>query len=916
MPDWRRLVRSRFPPIPVRPEREAEIVEELARLLEDYAGERSFDLGETDVDDFVETHIPEWTALARQVTLAERRTSRPLPPPSRGSHFMKHLIHDLRLACRMLTKSPMFASVAVLTLGIAIGFVVSVFSILDGLFFQPLPVAAPEELVMIHTFEEAKPAERMPVSYPDFLDLRESATGLARFGAAYYSMGVVDAGNSEGFAITEVVSGDYFRTLGVSATLGREISLRDDRTAAAVVVLSHASWQRRYGGSPEVLGQTLRLNGRPLTIVGVAPSGFGGLLRGLAPEMWIPMSLGEPLRAWPTTSEGERVRGVTLYQDRGYRWLRVVARLEPGVGREAAAAEISALAARLQEAHPATHGDLLFEARGPSAFAAFPSVDETIRGASAVLMSIVALVLLIASANIANMMLARSTGRRREIATRLAIGASRGQVVRQLLVESLVLAFLGGALGLGIAMVTVEVLDLGRWMQMELSFDLGLDYRAVFFTLLVSVMAAASSGLAPALATSRVDLASGLRDAGRAPFGRGGRRLQGALVVAQVATAMVLMVCAGLAVRSFDVAQRVDPGFETEGVVTARLAPSLQGYSRGEAEALYRSLIEGLESRPGVSVVTSSRRPPLVPWEFDTSEVSAADGAVPRQEWLRADITEVGPGYFETLKMPITAGRALDPSDTAASQRVAVINETLAARLWPKADAVGRRILLDSGSEEGSADYFVVGVARDAKYRSLGEVPRPFVYRSIDQFPAVSRVVMVRRAGSSATATAAMIRQQIREIDESLAVTSLGTLEEAVDGAYLVPHLTACLLTVLGLAGMVVACLGIYGVIAYSASQRVREIGIRMAIGAGRSNVVTLVARRGLALTALGLAVGICGALLGSQVLNAVLIGISATDPLTFIVVSLVFVIVAALACWIPADRAASADPLTALRHD
>jgi len=826
--------------------------------------------------------------------------------------------NDLRSALRMLVKNPGFTIAAVLTMAIGIGLNSAVFSVVNAVLFRPLPVEAPEELVNVYTVTPNEFLSHLPWAYPDFEDLRAQNASFSDVMAySFTPVALEHAGESE-LIFAETVTGNYFDALGVRPVVGRAFTADDDRRGEArqVAVLSHASWQRRFGGDPGVVGADVRLNGRVFTVLGVAPEGFNGLMRGLAPELWLPF---ENIRSFDLALAGVNIQDddagpqLNRLDDRARRWHWVSARLAPGVTPEQAAAEVATLGVRLAQEYPDSNEDRAFTALPASSVRVMPGVDQVLYTASFVVMGLVALVLLIACANLANMLLARTLSRRKEIATRLALGASRGRIARQLLVEGLALALLGGALGLALALASNKALGvLELPLPVQLVLDLAVDVRVVAFTFAMAALTAVVFGMAPAREATRADLAAALHEDARGSIGSvGRRRLRNALVVAQVALSLLLLICAGLSVRSARNAHSIDPGFNPAGVATAQFSPSLQGYDRARTEDFYRRLAERLEGQPGVRSVSYAASLPLT-FEIRIEGV-AAEGkdAAPTEEWPVVDVGDVAPGYFETLGIPVLRGRGFSEHDTADAPGVAVVNETLAARFWPGEEALGKRLRVD-----GEEPYFeVVGVARDGKYRTLGEDPRPYLYRPVAQNFSDRQIVLVRGEGD-ARALLPSIRQAVRELDDKMAMTGLEPLEQAMSSSLLLPRFGATLFGLFGVIGLLLAAVGLYGVMAYAVSQRTHEIGVRVAMGARRVDVLGMVVRQGLKLTAAGVVLGVAGAAVVTRSLESVLYGVSATDAVTFAGVSLFLVAVALASCYVPARRASRVDPVVALRSE
>ncbi len=804
---------------------------------------------------------------------------------------------DLRYALRRLAARPGFLAMAVVTLALGIGLNSAVFSLVNAVSFRPLPVAVPDELVSVYSSVPDDVMSHAPMAGADYEDLRD-VDSFADLVAYTYTPLALERGGSNRLVMGARVTANYFAVLGVEPALGRAFTGGEGQES---VVLSYTAWQRRYGAAPSVIGETLRLNGRPHTVIGVAPEGFSGLTRGVSPELWLAFA-------------GERLEG------RDSRYLWVIGRLAPGASFAGARVEVATLAQRLRQEFPASHSDRSFVAVPTNQVRLLPGVDSTLHAASLLVMGGVALVLVVASANLANMLLARAAGRRREIATRLALGARASRVVRQLLTESFVLAFLGGLLGLLCALGSNAALNALRLpLPVDLALGLELDGRVFLFTLAVSTLTALAFGLAPAIEAARTDLVTGLRGGSSAAPPR--RRWRGGLVVAQVALSLLLLVCAGLAVRSLENAHRIDPGFDPDGVVVATFGPRLQGYTPRQIEDFYRQLLDRVGALPGLSAAGLASHLPLA-FEISTTRLAAAGETAEPDEWPRVDGATVGPGYFETLRVPLLRGRTFNAGDTEDTPRVAVVNESFAARFWPGTEAIGQRLAVDG--EDGLHE--VVGVVADGKYRTLGEPPRSYLYLTHTQSGwsrsggageiFTGTQTLVARTDLDPPSALAAIRRAAREIDDQIAITRLTTMAEALGPTLWVPRLAASFFGLFGAVALVLAAVGIYGVTAYAVSRRTHEIGVRMALGARRRDILRLMLRDGLGQTVFGVVLGLAGALATARAFEAFLYGVSPTDWLTLTAVSSLLAAVALAACYIPARRGAGVDPLVSLRYE
>jgi predicted permease len=817
------------------------------------------------------------------------------------------LLQDFRFGLRMLRKSPGFTAVAVLILALGIGANTAIFSVVDAVLLRPLPVPHSEQLVEVYS---GLPLQLLfirdfPLSHPEYQDLARQNISFSGLLAYHADLFALERESSGQLVPGMLVTGNYFNVLGVKAVLGRTFDAAEvaEPRGYSVAVISHSLWQEQFGSNPNVLGKTIDLNGQLFTVIGIAPASFNGLVIAPTPQIWIPL-----------TPESYQTIDHAKLEDRGESNFWVVGRLKSGQTIQQAQAEISTIAARLAAQYPETEKDHTFRLYPANQVRILPGIDKMLYGASAVLMGVVGLILLIACINMAAMSLAGAASRRKEIAVRLAVGAGRRRLIRQLLTESLLFALAGGAAAVAITMpVNGEIVRALNALPLvsELNLTLGLrvDYRVLVFTLLVVTAATALFGLAPALEASRTTAAEALKDESSAGSERR-HRLLSALVVAQVAVSLVLLVCAGLLLRSVFNAYRVDPGFQPQGVVAATLAPEIIGYKPAQAIAFRDTVMRKMKQLPGVASAGFADALPLM-FSMSTTNVIPSDEAasLPEKQWPQIDTTEVGPGYFRTMGIPILRGRGFLETDTATAPLVAVINRAFAQHFWPGQDPIGKQLIIKK------KQYEVVGVVATGKYRTLGEKPRPFVYRSVVQMSGSSRMLVVRTSGSTG-ALITSIREIARQIDSKVPVLEVETLTQATAPALLLPKLGADFFGLAGLLGLVLACAGIYGVMAYSVSQRTHEIGICMALGAQGRDVARLVLGRSLLLTLAGVGIGLGIALVVTRVLSDILYGISATDPVTFVAVPALFVLVALAASYIPARRAMRVDPMVALRHE
>ena len=805
---------------------------------------------------------------------------------------------DLRYAWRTLRRAPTFTLVAVLSLALGIGANVAIFRLIDAVVLRPLPgIARPQALVEL---------TGRTLSYPAVRAMQESGifAGLAGYRSRTMSLG---AGDGATVVDGGIVSGDYFRLLGARPALGRTFSADEDRPGVRtpVVVLSHGLWQRRFGGDPGVVGRTVRLNDAPFTVIGVGPRGFRGTRVALSPDLWI------PINAWPLTAVG--TFAALDIEDAGWGWMGAVARLRPG--------DTPAQAQERLRAVMRTHDEALSDGPdGPPmprlrpALASAAALGDDGPGADRfvlVLAAVVGLTLLIACANLAGLMLARAARRQKELGVRLALGAGRGRLVRQLLTESLALAMLGGLAGLGVGVLGGRLLtSFALPGGIELA-ALGSDLsgRMVLAAAGLTLLSAVLFGLLPALQGSRPDIVGVLKAGSQAPARA---HLRSALVVAQLALCLVLLAGAGLFVRSLRTALGADTGYDAGRVAVALVNTGLQRYDSTRAAAFYDALRERLDAQPGVESVALAAWLPLIGDEnvfiFGVPP-TGADTATRRD----LAVNLVSPDYLRTVGVPLAAGRDFTARDTRAAPTVAVVNETMARRYWPGGRAVGGRLVL------GTVDVTVVGVARDAGYVELGEERRPFVYLPIAQAPgdvmANQLAVLVRATGRPADAVP-LLRDAARALDRDVPVLEAGTFDGMLAQLLLPQRLAATLLGLFGALTLLLAAVGVYGVIAYAVGQRTREIGIRVALGASRRRVLGDILGRGAWLVAAGVAIGLLLAVAAGRVVAAFLFGVGATDPWAFGGSALVLGAVALIATYLPARRASRVDPATALRAE
>ena len=812
---------------------------------------------------------------------------------------MSTLLHDLRFAVRLLLKKPVFTALAVITLALGIGLNTAVFSVVDALLLRPLPgVRQADELAQLYRSWPAM--EYGSNSIPHWKDVRErTKTVFSDVALWKFTRLSVAADGQPERVMAQMVSSNYFSVLGVGAARGRVFIPAEDvgELAHPVAVISHAAWQRRFGGVPDVVGKSIIVNGASYTVIGVTPREFRGTLPLVTPELWVPlMQLAqlEPL-------------GAESMRERDENSSSLIARLAPGVTMERARARVRALEGELRVDFPGFYqrsGITLVPQKDAGIHPMFRSAQVGLTG---VVMAVVLMLLLIACVNVANLFLARAQDRWREMAVRLSIGARRGVLVRQLMTESLVFALVAGACGIVVAWWTVSLANrVTLPMDLDFSPDLRLSAPVLLFALGVTICTGFLFGLVPALQATRPALIPSLK--GEAPAGGSRSRLSRVLVVAQMALSLVLLVCAGLFLRNLESATTVDKGFTSEGVLLATVDPGLQGYSRARSEQFYRVLGDRLRALPGVKHVAMAAAVQLGLNNSDRGVEIPGYTPAP-DEGMSINYNMATPGYFEAMGISLVEGRGFEPRDDSLSAGVVVVNQRFVERFFPQGNAVGRTIRV------GGSDRTVVGVVPTGKYVRLGEEPTAFMY-----FPQAqewrSEMTVHLKVDGDPVSFIPQLRSEVAALDANMPVADVRTLNNHLGFALMPARLAGTALGVFGVLGLLLAAVGMYGVMSYAVAQRTREIGIRMAIGAARGEVVRMVMRQGLSLVVIGGVIGLGAAFGAARLIRGVLYGGNAIDPLTFVVVPVVLAAVAAVAIWIPARRAAGVDPVLAIRSE
>jgi putative ABC transport system permease protein len=817
---------------------------------------------------------------------------------------------DIRFAFRQLTKNPGFTLIAVLTLALGIGANTAIFSVVNAVLLKPLPFPAPEELVAIGTIdlsETASPPSLYSLGFPDFADLREQNRSFSSM--AVYRDRVVALVDEKGAQSVrgEKVSGEFFDVLGIKPILGRGFTRADEQAGGGPgglkVVLSYGFWQGHFNRAEDVIGRVLMLDGGPNTVIGVMPEGFQ------FPIQTDPLELYTTIAEDASTADGSTPKT----EQRGDHWVQGIGRVKTGLPLAQANAELRAIAAALEKKYPETN------TKGSAG--SKPLRDEMVgdvRTALYVLFGAVACLLLIANANVANLMLARASVRGREIALRAALGASRGRIIRQLLTESVLLAGLGGLLGLLIAQWGTEALVAAVPQNIPRVSAIQLDGTVLGFTLLLSLGTGIIFGLVPAWQASHVDLNTALKSGTRgAGGGEGKHRARNTLVMAEVALALILLICASLLIQSFARLGRVKTGMRTERLFTARIGLPVADYPQPEKiVAFFDQLMPRLRAIPGVESVTTVWPLPLS-GSNNVSSFDIEEHPMPEGQQPNSPMRIVGSDYFKTMGIPIREGRGFEETDQLKTLPVVVVNEQFVQKFFPGQNAVGKRI--NPGwaiADEKSAMRTIVGVVGNVKHRTLDMEFTPEVYLCASQIPMDSMSIVARTSISNPAGITSAVRKELAEVDRNIPLVRVRLYEEYLARALARPRFNAMLLSIFAGTALVLTAIGIYGVMAYSVAQRTNEIGIRIALGAAKSSIFKLVVGQAMTLVAISIVIGLAGAFAATRLLKSLLFGVGASDPVTFAVIVLLVSLVAFLAAWLPARRAAQVDPIIALRTE
>ena len=819
-------------------------------------------------------------------------------------------MNDFRFALRQLRKSPGFTFIAVLTLALGIGANTAIFSVVNAVLLKPLPFPEPQQLIAmgsVNTHDGTPRDQLNSLSYPDYFDYRSQNRTLSS--SAVYREDTTSFTDDEGAQSLLGVkcSAEFFETLGIKPILGRGFVRADEQAGGGPggfkIILSHDFWQKHFGGDKKVLGRQLELGRRPYTVIGVMPAHFQFPIQ---PE---PIDVYYTIAEDATVTEGSKA----VTEQRGSHGMQAIARLKPGVSIEQAQADLSTIAARLEKQYPDSNSYF-----GVATMPLREDLIGDVRIALYVLFGAVVCVLLIANANVANLLLARASVRGKEIALRAALGASRARIVRQLLTESVLLAALGGVFGLIIAQWGTSALIQAVPQNIPRIGEIRLDGAVLAFTLLVSLVTGVAFGLVPAWQASHVDLNSSLKSGQRTGSDSGNKgRVRNGLVMAEVALALVLLICAGLLIQSFARLGKVDTGMRPERLLTARIGLPDSAYQKNESIiAFFQELLPKIRALPGVESAST-----VVPLPLSSSNMvtdfDIAEHPLPEGQRAAAPVRIIATDYFKTVGIPVRRGRTFNEHDTFKSAPVVIVNELFANKIFPGQNVIGKRITPGfSAGEEKPFSREIVGVVGNVKHRSLRTDYTPEMYLPETQIPFNIVSLVVRTRVSNPTSLTSAIRAQVASLDPNLPLTSVRVFEEYISRSLARPRFNAILLSIFAGTALLLTAIGIYGVMAYSVAQRTNEIGIRMALGAAQSSIFRLIVGQAMAIVGISLVVGVLGAFAATRLLNSLLFGVGAADPLTFAAIVLLISAVAFVAAWLPARRAAQVDPIVALRTE
>jgi len=897
MPDFRSEIRARLASLGLSPARELEIADELTQHLEDeyeHALSRGVSEDEAERAVLADLNVPD--SLDREL----KRVERPVPknPVAMGTQRRSNMIGDLgqdvRYGLRMLAKNPAFTAIAVLALALGIGANSAIFSVVNAILLRPLPYKNPEQLVVVWENATHLGFPKDTPSPANFLDWRQQTTvfeGMAAFTERSFNLtGVGEPERLDG----RRVSSNLFDLLGVRPIIGRTFVPQEDQPGTKVVLLNESLWKRRFGGDPSVIGRVLTLNNEAYTVVGVLPHSVRlPAFVNWRDQVWVPIAF-----------SAEEAAG------RGNHFLEVIARLKPGPTLQQARAEMETIAARLALQYPEYN-----TRRGSVVSPLHEEIVGNMKPALLILLGAVAFVLLIACANVANLLLARAAVRQKEIALRLALGADRARLTKQLLVESVMLSLLGGVVGLGFAYAGLRVLT--RFIPPDIAHadTIAIDGKVLAFTLLIALVTGLIFGLVPASQASHFNLSETLKEGGRdSGAGARGKRLRSSLVIAEVAVSVVLLIGAGLLINSFIHLRNLDPGFRADHLLALSVNLSEVKYpDTARRTAFFDEVVRRVQPLPGVQSVAVAGN---LPFTYNGDSMSIAVEGIPDpppDQWPDVIYRAIGPGYFRTMGIPLVRGREFNDGDTLDTTRGVVIGEKTAKHYWPNQDPIGKR--LKPGATTSNTPWrTVIGVVKDVRQNDFIAEPKMQMYFSYKQVEQLVANALIVRTSVDPLGLAMPVRNAIWSVDKDQPVANIDSMENIVAGAVARQRFSMLLLAIFAGLALVLAAVGIYGVMSYTVAQQTREIGIRIALGAKRGDVLKMTVKQAIKLVGLGLVIGLPSAFILTRVMSTLLFGISATDPITFLGISLVVLVVALLASYIPALRATKVDPMIALR--
>jgi predicted permease len=825
----------------------------------------------------------------------------------RGLPMLETFLQDIRFAARMLRKNLGVTAIVVVTLALGVGANTAIFGLVNGLLLQRLPVPAAEQIAALVIKSGDSSLGALGFSYPQFVEFREQTAPICEvFGSATgWRLNFTAEGHSDTLTIGGV-SSNYFSALGVKPALGRLVLPGEGEHPGepAILVLSYSFWQRRFGGDPSVIGKQVRVDGKPATIVGVMEKEFRGQFTVFEMDAYAPLST-----AFDQSSASN------FWNSRDIHMMLVLGRLKPGVTLAQAQSRFDVISRRLAAQYPVTDKDLSVRVMDERLSRPIPYANNAFIVFSGLFLILGALVLLLACTNIANILMARASVRQREMAIRAALGGARFRLVRQMLTETMLTALLGGIAGVTLGASLSHLASSTHLANIPVRLGFGFDWKVFVYALAAVAFTAIAAGLSPALRATRADVNTVLHQGGRADAsGKARHKVRGDLMAAQVAGSLTLLIVAGLFVRSLSAVERMDIGFDPNQLLNVRLDPSVSNFSEAQTKEFYSALESTIRALPGVQSASLASAVPVAYTLGRESVYIEGRPVPPGQKAPDVMFNSVDAPYFETLRIRVLLGRAFTDADSETSPGVAIINETMARHFWPGEDPVGKRFSLTS---DVGPFVEIVGVARDGKYRVLAEDPQPYFYVPLTQHFTAQRTLQIRST-LPPESLAPIVQNEIQALDANDPIEEIQTMKESLGGTlgYFIYRLGASLAAAMGLLGLLLAVVGVYGVVSYAATQRTQELGIRMALGASPSQILTLLLRQGAQLVAAGLLFGLAGAWLLTRAMSHMLVGVSPSDPVTYISVAALLSFITLLACWIPARRAMRVDPIVALRYE